>query len=93
VYSPPQAEGTREALSEVLKNLATLLGDDRAVYLRLGPEAAVMSVKGRETVAFGDAIGVRWQGMTPEERVEALLEWTRKAAEYCRKPRARWVRA
>jgi hypothetical protein len=93
VHSPPAAAGSREALSEVLRDLAALLGDDQAVYLRLGPEGAVMSVKGRDVFAFGDAIGVRWHGMTPEERVQALLDWTRKAAEYCRKPRVRWVPA
>jgi hypothetical protein len=52
-----------------------------------------MSVKGRETFAFGESIGVRWYGMTPEERVQAVLEWIEKAAEYCRKPRVRWVPA
>jgi len=93
VHSPPEAVGSREALSEVLRDLATLLGDDQAVYLRLGPEGAVMSIKGRATFAFGESIGARWYGMTPEERAEAFLDWTRKAAEYCRKPRVRWVHA
>ena len=68
-----------------------LLASDHAVYLRLGPEGAVMSVKGRGTFSFGDSIGVRWYGMTPEERTQAVLEWVRRAAEYCRKPQARWI--
>lgn len=87
------AAGSREVPSEVLSDLATLLGSDQAVYLRLGPEGAVMSIKGRETFAFGESIGVRWHGMTPEERVQAVLEWIGRAAEYCRKPRVRWVPA
>jgi hypothetical protein len=52
-----------------------------------------MSVKGRETFAFGDAVGPRWYGMTPDERVRAVLDWIGKAAKYCRKPRVRWLPA
>jgi hypothetical protein len=52
-----------------------------------------MSVKGRGKFAFGDAIGTRWYGMTPEERTQELLAWIRKAAEYCRRPQARWLPA
>ena len=88
-----EAAGSREVPSEVLSDLATLLGSDQAVYLRLGPEGAVMSIKGRETFAFGESIGARWYGMTPEKRVQALLEWIGRAAKYCRKPRVRWVPA
>ena len=93
MHSPPEAVGSREALSEVLLDLATLLESDQAVYLRLGPEGAVMSVKGRETFAFGESIGAHWHEMTPQERAQVVLDWTRKAAEYCRKPRVRWVPA
>jgi hypothetical protein len=92
VISSPAAAGSRE-LAEVLKDFATLLGSDQAVYLRLGPEGAVMSVKGRGTFAFGESVGPRWYGMTPDERVRAVLEWIAKAARYCRKPRVRWLPA
>ena len=90
--SSPEALGSREAPSEVLvlQDLATLLAADQALYLRLGPEGALMSVKGRESFAFGDSIGPRWNAMTPEERVQALVAWIRKAAKYSRKPRLRW---
>ncbi len=102
--SPPAETGSREArsrasrtpeihLDHVLRDLATLLGSDQAVYLQLGPEAAIMSIKGRETFAFGESIGARWHGMTPPERARALLAWMGKAAEYCRKPRHRWLPA
>lgn len=93
MLSPREVAGSREVPSEVLEDFATVLGTDQAVYLRLGPEGAVMSIKGRETFAFGESIGVRWHGMTPEERVRAVLEWIGRAAEYCRKPRVRWVPA
>ena len=100
MHSSPEGLGSRgavprEAQAEVLvlEDLATLLAADQALYLRLGPEGAVMSVKGRESFAFGDAIGPRWYAMTPEERAEALVAWIRKAAKYCRKPRLRWLPA
>lgn len=93
MHSPREGAGSPEALSEVLLDLAVLLGSDQAVYLRFGPEGAVMSIKGRETFAFGESIGARWYGMTPQERAQVVLEWTRKAAEYCRKPRVRWLPA
>lgn len=79
--------------AEVLRDLATVLAGDQAVYLRLGPDGAVMSVKSAESFAEGDAIGSEWLGMTPEERAQAVFGWIRKAAKYCRKPRIRWVPA
>jgi hypothetical protein len=77
----------------LIKDLATVLAQDQAVYLRLGPEGAVLSVKGAESFAEGIAIGPEWIGMTPEERAQAVLAWIRKAAKYCRNPRIRWVPA
>lgn len=79
--------------AEVLQDLAAVLTGDQAVYLKLGPEGAVLSVKGAETFAFGEAIELPWRGMTPEERAKAVLGWIRKAAKYCRNPRVRWVPA
>jgi hypothetical protein len=76
------------------RDLASLLAHDQAVYLRLGPEGAVMSVKSNDRrFAFGDAIEVRWRRMPPDERARAVLGWIRKAAAYSRKPRIRWVAA
>jgi hypothetical protein len=93
VRSHPEVVGSREALPEIPMDLATLLGDDQAVYLRLGPEGAVLSVKGRGTFAFGESFGRRWHEMAPQERAEAVLEWIQKAAKYCRNPRMRWIPA
>jgi hypothetical protein len=70
-----------------------VLAGDQAVYFRLGPEGAILSVKAAETFAFGESIDVRWHRMGPKERAEAVLAWIRKAAKYCRKPRVRWVPA
>lgn len=78
---------------EIERDLAAVLAGDQAVYLRLGPEGAVLSVKSAETFAEGVAIGAEWLGMSPEERARAVLAWIRKAAKYCRKPRVRWVPA
>jgi hypothetical protein len=80
----------RKAPEEILKDLAQVLAGDQAVYLRLGPEGAVMSVKAAETFAEGEAIGAEWLGLTPRERAERVARWIRKAAKYCRKPRVRW---
>jgi hypothetical protein len=76
-----------------LRDLAAVLAGDQAVYFRLGPEGAVMSVKAPDSFAYGDQVDVRWYRMTPKERAEAVLGWIRKAAKYCRKPRVRWVPA
>ena len=82
----------RKAPDEIpfVRDLAAVLAHDQAVYLRLGPEGAVMSVKAPDSFAFGDAVDVRWLGMTPKERAQTLVDWIRKAAKYCRKPRVRW---
>jgi hypothetical protein len=74
-----------------MKDLAAILARDQAVYMKLGPEGAVMSVKSQGGFAFGDLIGPEWHRMSPDERALAVLGWIRKAAEYCRNPRIRWI--
>ena len=93
MHTSRQAADSIEAPAEILRDLAAVLVGDQAVYLKLGPEGAVLSVKGAETFAFGEAIELSWHGMTPEERAKAVLGWIRKAAKYCRNPRVRWVPA
>jgi hypothetical protein len=76
-----------------MKDLAAILARDQAVYMKLGPEGAVFTVKAPEAFATGDAIGPEWHRMSPDERARAVLGWIRKAAKYCRNPRIRWVSA
>ena len=57
--------------------------------MKLGPEGAVLSVKGAGSFATGEAFGPEWTGMSPEERARAELDWIRKAATSCRNPRLR----
>jgi len=91
VHTPRQAAASTEAPDEILRDLAVVLAQDQAVYLKLGPEGAVMSVKsGEKSFAFGEAIETRWRGMSPEKRAQAVHGWIRKAAKYCRNPRIRW---
>ena len=89
--TPQGGRDSERAPAEIslVRDLAAVLAGNQAVYLRLGPEGAVMSVKSAESFAFGDAIEVRWPGMTPDERAQAVLAWIRKAARYCRNPRVR----
>jgi len=82
-----------EPRPEILADLTVVLAANRAVYLKLGPEGAVLSVKAPELFAFGESIGVKWQWMKPEERAIAVLDWIRKAAAYSRKPKVRWAPA
>ena len=82
-----------EPRPEILADLTVVLAANRAVYLKLGPEGAVLSVKAPELFAFGEAIGTKWQWMKPEERAIAVLDWIRKAAAYSRKPKVRWAPA
>src|SRR5262245_6579945 len=93
VRSTRQVAAGAGAPAKVLRDLAAVLTGDQAVYLKLGPEGAILSVKGAETFATGVAIGSEWHGMTPQERAKAVLNWIRKAAKYCRHPRVRWVHA
>ncbi|MBV8878875.1 MAG: hypothetical protein JO332_02815 [Planctomycetaceae bacterium] len=83
--SGPASEGL------TVEDLAALLEGDQALYLRLGPEGAVISVKKPEAFAFGEAEGVRWHRMSSRERAKTALGWIRKAAQYCRRPRVRWM--
>jgi hypothetical protein len=93
VSTPRAGRDSRKAPEEILKDLAQVLSGDQAVYLCLGPEGAVLSMKPRDAFAYGEAIDVRWHRMSPEARAQAVLGWIRKAAKYCRKPRIRWVPA
>jgi hypothetical protein len=76
-------------------DLQAILVNGSALYLRLGPDGAILSVKlDEQTFAKGSSIGTdRWIDMTTEERARAVLGWIRKAANYCRDPRVRWVPA
>lgn len=53
----------------------------------------MLSVKWPEAFAFGEALVARWVRMTPRGRAEALVDWIRRAAAYCRhpKPRQSWI--
>jgi len=92
VATPREDPASRKRPVEIalMRDLAAVLTGDQAVYLRLGPEGAVMSVKSAETFAQGEAIGTEWLGMTPEERARAVLCWIRKVARDVRNPRVRW---
>ncbi len=71
----------------LLADLAVILSGDKAAYLRLGPDGAVLSVKSPEIFAFGESVDGNWVRMTPEARAQAVLGCIRRAAAYCRKPR------
>jgi hypothetical protein len=71
----------------LLKDLAEILSGDKAVYFRLEPEGAVLSVKSPRTQAFGESQD-KWVRMTPEARARAVLGWIRRAAAYHRNPKA-----
>ena|SRR5258706_16431411 len=75
----------------LLKDLALILSEDRAVYLRLGPEGAVLSVKSPETFAFGETVDCNWVRMSPEARAKTVLGWIERAAEYYRSPRVKFA--
>src|SRR3989442_4466468 len=89
--TPLSADGDIEKpCPEILADLAAILAEDHALYFRLGPEGAVVSVKAPKVFDFGDSIGTKRRWMSPEARARFVLEWIRKAAVYCRKPRVRW---
>jgi hypothetical protein len=71
--------------------LALILSEDKATYLRLGPEGAVLSVKSPETFAFGEIVDCNWVRMTAEARARAVLGWIERAAEYIRSPRVKFA--
>ena len=76
---------------DLLRDLATIISEDKAMYLRLGPEGAVLTVKSPETFAFGETIDCTWIRMTPEARAEEILGWIQRAAEYYRSPRVKFA--
>ncbi len=75
----------------LLADLALILSQEKAMYLRLGPEGAVLSVKSPETFAFGETVDCNWVRMTPEARAKAVLGWIHRAAEYYRSPRVKFA--
>jgi hypothetical protein len=79
-----------ERSPSLLEDLALLLDGPRALYLRLGPEGAMFTVKSPETLAFGDTVDCRWVRMTSDERAKAVRDWIRKAAAYYRRPKVRY---
>jgi len=88
----PEGPAARGPLPKgLLEDLALILGEDRAVYLRLGPEGAVLSVKSPETFAFGETVDCNWVRMTPEARAKMVLGWVQRAAEYYRSPRVKFA--
>jgi hypothetical protein len=90
--NPGASVGPEGAPEEnLLRDLATLLSEDRAAYLRLGPEAAVLTVKSPETFAFGETVDCNWIRMTPEARAKVVLGWIRRAAAYYRAPQIRYA--
>ncbi len=88
----PGASGGLEGLPEdLLRDLTMILSEDKAVYLRLGPDGAVLTVKSPETFAFGETIDCTWIRMTPEARAQEVLGWIRRAAAYYRAPQIRYA--
>ena len=81
--------GSREA---VLADLAEILEDNRATYMSLGPEEAVVSAKTPDIFAFGEHIEAHvWMKASAREKAELVLSWITKAAQYYRKPRVRFA--
>jgi hypothetical protein len=90
----PNPAGSVESATSpesLLKDLALILSEDRAAYLRLGPEGAVLSVKSPETFAFGETVDCNWVRMTPEARARVVFGWIQRAAEYYRSPRVKFA--
>lgn len=75
----------------LLEDLALILGEDRSVYLRLGPEGAVLSVKSPQIFAFGETVDCNWIRMTGEARARAVLGWIERAAAYYRSPKLKFA--
>lgn len=89
--NPGASDGVGRVPEDILRDLATILSEDRATYLRLGPEGAVLSVKSPETFAFGETVDCNWVRMTAEARARAVLGWIQRAAEYYRSPRVKFA--
>lgn len=88
---PAKDGGSAGPCPKFLGDLEAVLAEGHAVYLRLGPEGAVLSVKAPEAFAFGQSIGTKWFRMTPEARARLVVRWLREAATYCRNPKVRWA--
>jgi hypothetical protein len=89
--NPGASDGLEGLPEDLLRELATILSEDQAVYLRLGPDGAVLTVKSPETFAFGETIDAKWIKMTPEARAEEVLGWIQRAAEYYRSPKVKFA--
>ncbi len=82
--------GGSESPDRFLVDLAEIVKDDLSVYLSIGPNGAVLSVKSPETFAFGESVDARWAHLSPRKRAEKILDWIGRAAAYCRSPRIRY---
>lgn len=89
--NPGASAAPAPSLDPLIADLALILSEDRAVYMRLGPEGAVLSAKSPETFAFGETVDCNWVRMTPDARAQAVLGWIRRAAEYYRSPKIRFA--
>jgi hypothetical protein len=89
--NPGASDGLGRGPEDLQRDLATILSEDRATYLRLGPEGAVLAVKSPETFAFGETVDAQWIRMTPEARAQAVLGWIERAAAYYRAPLVRYA--
>ena len=89
--NPGASEGPGGLLENLLRDLTTILSEDRAAYLRLGPDGAVLTVKSAETFAFGETVDAKWIRMTPEARAQEVPGWIRRAAAYYRAPLVRYA--
>lgn len=92
---PQEDRASARAPAEIQMDLAAILANGSAVYLKLGPDGAVLSIKLDErTFANGVSIGTqKWIEMSADERAHAVLAWIHRAASYARNPRVRWVPA
>lgn len=89
--NPGASDGLERLPENLLRDLTMILSEDKAVYLRLGPDGAVLTVKSPETFAFGETIDCTWIRMTPEARAQEVLGWIRRAAAYYRAPLIRYA--
>jgi hypothetical protein len=91
VPDPAGSAAPAPSPESLLADLAVILAEDKAIYLRLGPEGAVLSVKSPETFAFGETVDCNWVRMTAEARTQAGVGWIKRAAEYYRSPRVKFA--
>lgn len=89
VSTAPALRAPERSLETLISDLAQVLASGRAVYFSLEPQGAVLSVKSPEVFAFGESVGSKWASMRPHARAEAVVDWIRRAAEYCRDPKVR----